>query len=76
MSAIPGNLDTDQQPPVTVPLRHFAVGLCVFISNLLLVVRRHSPQPLDRIVLGRFSPRRVHAQQSTAAADESVEDHG
>ncbi|EMA46308.1 hypothetical protein [Halococcus saccharolyticus] len=27
MSVIPGNLDTDQQPPMTVPLRHFIVGL-------------------------------------------------
>jgi hypothetical protein len=27
MSAIPGNLDTAQQPPMTVPLRHFFVAL-------------------------------------------------
>jgi len=27
MSAIPGGLDTDQQPPMTVPLRHFVLGL-------------------------------------------------
>ncbi len=27
MSAIPGNLDTAQQPPMTVPLRHFSVAL-------------------------------------------------
>jgi len=27
MSAIPGTLDTAQQPPMTVPLRHFFVAL-------------------------------------------------
>jgi len=26
MGAIPGNIETDQQPPMTVPLRHFVVG--------------------------------------------------
>jgi hypothetical protein len=26
MSAIPGELETDQQPPMTVPLRHFVIG--------------------------------------------------
>jgi hypothetical protein len=27
MSVIPGGVDADQQPPMTVPLRHFVVGL-------------------------------------------------
>ena len=27
MSVIPSDLDTDQQPPMTVPLRHFIIGL-------------------------------------------------
>ncbi|WP_436934923.1 hypothetical protein [Halovenus marina] len=45
------------------------LGLCVFIANMLLVVHRHSPQPLDRIVLGRFSPRRIDSQQGHTASD-------
>ncbi|WP_367176252.1 hypothetical protein [Haloarcula rubripromontorii] len=31
MAAIPGNIETEQQPPMTVPLRHFVVGLA-FLS--------------------------------------------
>jgi hypothetical protein len=36
MSAIPGNLDTDQQPPMTVPLRHFVVALGFLIAGISL----------------------------------------
>jgi hypothetical protein len=34
MSAIPGNLDTGQQPPMTVPLRHFFVALGFLLVGL------------------------------------------
>jgi len=33
MSAIPGEVDTDQQPPMTVPLRHFLVGLWLLVAG-------------------------------------------
>ncbi|MFC7141113.1 hypothetical protein ACFQMA_14915 [Halosimplex aquaticum] len=33
MSAIPGEVDTDQQPPMTVPLRHFLVGLGLLVTG-------------------------------------------
>lgn len=35
MSAIPGNLDTEQQPPMTVPLRHFFVALLFLLAGAL-----------------------------------------
>jgi hypothetical protein len=34
MGAIPGNIETDQQPPMTVPLRHFVVGLAFLIAGV------------------------------------------
>jgi hypothetical protein len=34
MSAIPGNLDTGQQPPMTVPLRHFFVALGFLVAGI------------------------------------------
>ncbi|WP_049930094.1 hypothetical protein [Halosimplex carlsbadense] len=33
MSAIPGEVDTDRQPPMTVPLRHFLVGLALLLAG-------------------------------------------
>ena len=33
MSAIPGGLATDQQPPMTVPLRHFVVALAFLLAG-------------------------------------------
>lgn len=33
MSAIPGSLDTEQQPPMTVPLRHFILGLAFLLAG-------------------------------------------
>ncbi|WP_436925570.1 hypothetical protein [Halosimplex amylolyticum] len=33
MSAIPGEVDTDRQPPMTVPLRHFLVGLALLVAG-------------------------------------------
>ena len=36
MGAIPGNLDTGQQPPMTVPLRHFVVGLVFLVAGIVL----------------------------------------
>jgi hypothetical protein len=35
MSAIPGNLDTEQQPPMTVPLRHFLVALAFLLAGIV-----------------------------------------
>ncbi|WP_248515127.1 hypothetical protein [Salinarchaeum laminariae] len=36
MGAIPGGVDTSQQPPMTVPLRHFVVGLAFLLAGTLL----------------------------------------
>jgi hypothetical protein len=36
------------------------VGVVAFVSNLVLMLVRHSPHSIDRIVLGSFSPRRAH----------------
>ncbi|MFB6195270.1 MAG: hypothetical protein ABEI80_03800 [Haloplanus sp.] len=36
MGAIPGNIETDQQPPMTVPLRHFVVGLGFLLAGVLV----------------------------------------
>ena len=36
MSAVPGSLDTDQQPPMTVPLRHFLVGLGFLLGGVAI----------------------------------------
>jgi hypothetical protein len=36
MGAIPGSIETDQQPPMTVPLRHFIVGLAfLFLGTIV-----------------------------------------
>ena len=36
MSAIPGNVETDRQPPMVVPLRHFVVGLVFLLAGGLV----------------------------------------
>jgi len=36
MGVVPGNLDTTRQPPMTVPLRHFLVGLGFLLVGLLV----------------------------------------
>jgi hypothetical protein len=36
MAAIPGNIETNQQPPMTIPLRHFIVGLGFLFVGVLL----------------------------------------
>jgi len=36
MAAIPGNIETDQQPPMTVPLRHFVVALGFLLAGSLV----------------------------------------
>jgi hypothetical protein len=36
MAAIPGNIEPDQQPPMTIPLRHFIVGLGFLFVGVLL----------------------------------------
>jgi len=38
MSAIPGNVETDRQPPMVVPLRHFVVGLAFLLAGGLVGV--------------------------------------
>ncbi|MFB6295654.1 MAG: hypothetical protein ABEH66_02290 [Halobacteriales archaeon] len=34
MSVVPGSLETDQQPPMTVPLRHFVLGFAVLLLGI------------------------------------------
>jgi hypothetical protein len=36
MGAIPGNIEKDQQPPMTLPLRHFLVGLGFLLAGTLV----------------------------------------
>ena len=36
MGVVPGSLDTARQPPMTVPLRHFLVGLGFLLAGLLV----------------------------------------
>ncbi|QZP39830.1 hypothetical protein [Halobaculum magnesiiphilum] len=36
MGAMPGNIETDHQPPMTVPLRHFVVGLGFLLGGVLV----------------------------------------
>ena len=38
MSAVPGNVDTDRQPPMSVPLQHFVVGLGLLLVGLLVAI--------------------------------------
>jgi hypothetical protein len=38
MGAIPGSIETDQQPPMTIPLRHFLVGILFLLAGTLLGV--------------------------------------
>ncbi|ELZ40453.1 hypothetical protein C471_07950 [Halorubrum saccharovorum DSM 1137] len=41
MGAIPGDIETDQQPPMTVPLRHFVVGLAFLVAGIGLGIGLH-----------------------------------
>lgn len=36
MSAIPGGLDTKRQPPMTVPLRHFLIGIGFLLAGVVV----------------------------------------
>lgn len=36
MSVVPGDLETTQQPPMTVPLRHFVIGLGFLLIGILI----------------------------------------
>jgi hypothetical protein len=38
MSAVPGTLDTERGPPMAVPLRHFAVAVCLLVVGCALGV--------------------------------------
>jgi len=44
------------------------IGVVAFVFNMVLVLVRHSPHSIDRIVLGSFSPRRARS------LDEAVDD--
>ena len=41
------------------------IGVAVFVSNLVLVIARHSSHPIDRILLGSLSPRRGGLDEAT-----------
>jgi len=36
MAGIPGSIETDQQPPMTVPLRHFVIALALLLAGALV----------------------------------------
>jgi hypothetical protein len=36
MGALPGNVETDRQPPMTIPLRHFLVGFVFLLAGVLV----------------------------------------
>jgi len=55
MSAIPGGVDTEQQPPMTVPLRHFLVGLGFLLAGLLVGLGQ-----VGGVVPGRAALAHVH----------------
>ncbi|MES3516277.1 MAG: hypothetical protein PPP58_01300 [Natronomonas sp.] len=38
MSVLPGGIDTSQQPPMTIPLRHFVVSLAFFLAGIALEI--------------------------------------
>jgi hypothetical protein len=38
MGAIPGGIETDQQPPMTIPLRHFLVGIGFLLGGVVIGV--------------------------------------
>ncbi len=44
MSAIPGDLETDKQPPMTIPLRHFVVSLVFLLAGILLALATATEQ--------------------------------
>ena len=53
-------------PPVLLGGVLVGVGVVVFVINILLVILRHSPHPIDRIVLGSISPRRTDGLDEAA----------
>ncbi|WP_223174172.1 cbb3-type cytochrome c oxidase subunit I [Halorubrum aquaticum] len=53
------NLSSVAGVPVLLGGLLVGVGVVAFVSNVVLVLVRHSPHPIDRIVLGAFSPRRA-----------------
>lgn len=48
MSVVPGDIDTDRQPPMMVPLRHFLFGLGFLLAGCLLGVAILTGIPLVR----------------------------
>ncbi|WP_247009573.1 hypothetical protein [Halorientalis litorea] len=53
MSAIPGDIDTGSQPPMTVPLRHFLVALAFLLAGAVL-------GGLDAVGVAPGTPRLAH----------------
>nr|WP_233340915.1 hypothetical protein [Haloprofundus sp. MHR1] len=51
MSVVPGTIDTDQQPPMTIPLRHFLVGLTLLLLGGLAGVSAAAGVPLGLVRL-------------------------
>jgi hypothetical protein len=47
-----------------------SLGIIVFAANMLLVLRRHSHQPLDRVVLGSLTPRVIESAPNSANDEE------
>ena len=39
MSVVPGGIDTDEGPPMTIPLRHFLVGVGLLLAGALVGLR-------------------------------------
>jgi hypothetical protein len=60
MSAVPGSIDTEYQPPLAVPLWHFLVALGFLLARGALgLVARGGLASLAHVhatVLGRVSP--------------------
>jgi len=65
---IGSNLFEVAGPPALLGGFLVGLGVVAFVFNMILVLVRHSPHSIDRIVLGSFSPRR------TCSLDEAVDD--
>ena len=55
MSAIPGSVETEKQPPMTVPLRHFLVALVLLLAGAVVGIG-----PVDALFPGQAALAHVH----------------
>ena len=55
--------------PALVGASLATLGVGVFATNAVLVIRRHSPGTLSRVVLGRFAPRRAVGDADAVEGD-------